>query len=101
MPHPHPLIRKLEQREPLSEKEQAVLLAAASPVREVAADEDMVREGDRPTESTLMIEGFCGRYSTFADGRRQFTALHIAGDFVDLHSFLLKPMDHGVVALSP
>jgi CRP-like cAMP-binding protein len=60
-----------------------------------------VREGDRPTESTLMIEGFCGRYSTFADGRRQFTALHIAGDFVDLHSFLLKPMDHGVVALSP
>lgn len=97
----HPLIRKLLQREQLSEAECKVLLSAASPVREVAADQDIVREGDRPTESTLMIDGFCGRYSTFPDGRRQFTALHIAGDFVDLHSFLLKPMDHGVVALSP
>jgi CRP-like cAMP-binding protein len=34
------------------------------------------------------------------DGGRQITAFHIAGDFVDLHSFLLKPMDHGITAMT-
>jgi CRP-like cAMP-binding protein len=34
------------------------------------------------------------------DGQRQFTAIHVAGDFVDLHSFLLTVMDHSVIALS-
>ena len=34
------------------------------------------------------------------DGGRQFTALQVPGDFVDLHAFLLKTMDHGIIALS-
>jgi CRP-like cAMP-binding protein len=35
-----------------------------------------------------------------ADGRRQFTALHVPGDFTDLHSFTLKYLDYDVVALT-
>ena len=42
-----------------------------------------------------------GRYSTFEDGGRQITGLHIAGEFVDLHSFPLKLMDHAVTAIGP
>ena len=97
----HPLILKLERQGPLSEQEQALLLSATGTPKRFDPDCDIVREGSSPTESILMLEGFCGRYATFRDGRRQFTALHIAGDFIDLHSFLLKPMDHGVVAISP
>jgi CRP-like cAMP-binding protein len=63
-------------------------------------DGDLVREGDRPTESSLLLDGFAARYKLLRNGRRQITALHIPGDFVDLHSFLLKKMDHGVVALT-
>ena len=48
-----------------------------------------------------MLEGFSARYKLLANGRRQITALHVPGDFVDLHSFLLARMDHGVVALTP
>jgi CRP-like cAMP-binding protein len=33
-------------------------------------------------------------------GRRQITDFHVVGDFVDLHSFLLKTMDHGILALT-
>src|SRR5690606_4693181 len=35
-----------------------------------------------------------------ADGGRQFTTVHVAGDFVDLPALLLRQMDHSVVALS-
>ena len=38
--------------------------------------------------------------STLTDGGRQITAINVPGDFIDLHGFLLKTMDHSLVALS-
>ena len=56
-------------------------------------------EGSRQRESCLILSGFTARAQFLSDGRRQITAVHIAGDFVDLHALLLKVMDHSVVAL--
>lgn len=95
------LIRRLEQSDVLSDDEKDVLERAFSRIRDFKADEDIVREGDRPTESCIVVEGFAARYKILPSGRRQISAIHISGDFVDLHSFLLKTMDHGVVTLSP
>ena len=47
-----------------------------------------------------MLSGFSARYHILHDGKRQLTALHLTGDFLDLHSLLLKVMDHGVTALT-
>jgi CRP-like cAMP-binding protein len=94
------LIRKLERRDILSDEEKQVLAGAVARVKEIRMDEDLVRDGDRPTESTLLLEGIAARYKLLRNGRRQITALHIPGDFVDLHSFLLKTMDYGVAALT-
>jgi CRP-like cAMP-binding protein len=94
------LIRKLEERDVLSPEEKEVLESALSRPRTVKADEDMVREGDRPTESILILEGFASRYKVLQSGRRQITAIHIPGDFVDLHGFLIKKMDHAVGTLT-
>jgi CRP-like cAMP-binding protein len=94
------LIEKLERRDRLSDAEKAVLNEVLTPPRKLKAGQDLVVEGDRPAESTLMVQGFSARYNSFPDGRRQITAIHIPGDFVDLHSFLLHPMDHGIVALT-
>jgi CRP-like cAMP-binding protein len=47
-----------------------------------------------------LVEGFAGRISQLENGHRQITAIHVPGDFVDLHSFLLKEMDHAVMAIS-
>jgi CRP-like cAMP-binding protein len=69
--------------------------------RVVNKGEDIVREGDRPTESTLMLEGFAARYNLLRNGKRQITALHVPGDFADLHSFLVKKIDHAVLAITP
>jgi CRP-like cAMP-binding protein len=64
------------------------------------AGADLVREGARPDTSMLVVDGFTTRYRDAADGSRQITAIHIPGDFVDLHSLLLREMDHSVGALS-
>jgi CRP-like cAMP-binding protein len=95
------LIRKLEQRDALSDEEKRVLDEAVSHTRNVGPDEDLVRDGDRPSESILVLEGFTCRYKLLPDGKRQIMAIHIPGDFVDLHSFIQKKMDHGVATLPP
>jgi CRP-like cAMP-binding protein len=97
----NPLVLKLEQRDRLSDDEKRVLEGAISRVRVVEADEDIVHEGDHPSESSLLLDGFAARYKILSNGRRQITAIHVPGDFVDLHSFLIKTMDHGVLALTP
>jgi CRP-like cAMP-binding protein len=49
---------------------------------------------------SLLLSGLCGRYSALRDGRRQYTEINVPGDFVDLHSFVIKQLDHGIVAFS-
>jgi len=63
--------------------------------------DDIVAQGSRPRHSTLLLDGISARYKILEDGSRQITALHVPGDFVDLHAFALKTMDHGIVAMSP
>jgi len=94
------LIRKLAQFDRLSDAERQLLEQAAVRQRAVAKGEDLVREGDRPSESLFLITGFAARYNLLRKGKRQITALHVPGDFVDLHSFLVKKMDHGVTAIT-
>lgn len=94
-----PLFASLETRDSVSDAEKETLLGAVSEVREFSPGSDIVAEGSRPTTSTLVLKGMTARYSTVEDGGRQITALHIAGDFVDLHSFPLKLMDHAVTAV--
>jgi CRP-like cAMP-binding protein len=96
----HPLIANLELHDDLSEEEKDVLLSAIGPEREVSAGTDMIRQGDRLWHSTVLLSGFAIRYQIEAKGRRQITAIHVPGDFIDLHSFLLKTMDHSVAGLS-
>ena len=96
----NPLIRKLEQRDHLDEDERLFLIELVGDERSFSAGQDLVAESSRPSYSTLLLDGFAARYKLLRSGKRQITAIHIAGDFVDLHSFLLKAMDHGVIALS-
>ncbi|UVK57365.1 Crp/Fnr family transcriptional regulator (plasmid) [Mesorhizobium sp. AR02] len=95
------LFLQLEQHDCLSEAEKVILTDAVSAGRSFAVGQDLVAAGSRPTYSTLLVEGLAARYKVLEDGGRQFTALQVPGDFVDLHAFLLKTMDHGITALSP
>jgi len=94
------LIHKLSRHDALSEAEREALGQVLGPERRVAAGARIVQPGDRPTHSTFLVEGFCARYTLTQAGGRQLTEINVPGDFIDLHSLLMKQMDHGVVALS-
>jgi CRP-like cAMP-binding protein len=92
---------KLRARDEVTAEEEAVLRALVSEVRDVAAKATVIRAEQRLTTSTLLLEGLMCRYKDLSDGQRQITELHVAGDFVDLHSFTLKRLDHSIMALAP
>lgn len=95
-----PLFRKIMLRDHLGIEEQKAIIAAADRRLDFVAGEDLVAEGSRPVHSMLVVQGFTCRYRLLSDGERQLTAIHLPGDFVDLHSFLLKEMDHSLGALT-
>jgi len=95
------LIEKLTRRDIVSDSELVALAEVLDPPRKVDAHVDIVLEHAYAEHSILLLEGFTARYSTLSDGRRQITEINVAGDFVDLHSLLMKQMDHGVVTLTP
>ncbi len=94
------LIEKLARRDVLDANEEAALRRVLGPALRVPAGRDIVSEHVRVDQSTLILSGFTARYTTLANGRRQITEINVAGDFVDLHSLLMKQMDHGIVALT-
>jgi CRP-like cAMP-binding protein len=95
------LLLNLGQHDSLSDEEQSLLGDLMAGERSFAAGQDIVASGSRPAYSTIIVDGLAARYKVLTDGGRQFTSLQVPGDFVDLYAFLLKTMDHGVIALSP
>jgi hypothetical protein len=57
------MLRKLRSISPLSNEEKQCLLTLPLAVKSVGADQDIVREGSRPTECCLVVEGFACRYT--------------------------------------
>lgn len=93
-------LRRLLLRSPLTEAEQAAILALPGEEVHTAAHRDIVRPSHRMTCSCLVVEGLVGRFDQLADGHRQITALHIVGDFCDLHSLAVPQTGWGIESLT-
>jgi CRP-like cAMP-binding protein len=100
LPSSTSLILKLRCRDEITTDEERFITELIPSPTEVASGADIVADGDRPACSTLLVEGFAARYKVLEQAGRQITAVHVPGEFVDLHSLLLKKMDHGVLALT-
>lgn len=94
------LIRQLESITALTADDRAQLASLPLRIAYVAQRHDIVRQGDKPTDCCLIIEGLACRYKTVAGGRRQILSIHHPGDLPDLQSLHLERMDHGVMALA-
>jgi len=94
-------LQKLRRRHDISAGEVTAIEAAMGDVRHVRADEVVVPPGKLLDSSTLLLDGWLARAKDLRSGARQYTELHLAGDFADLHSFTLKRLDHAVVSLTP
>jgi CRP-like cAMP-binding protein len=93
-------LKKLRRRTEISQQEEQAIRAAVGDVRQIRADELVIRSGEELNSSLLLLDGWLARSKDLAGGERQVTELHVAGDFADLHGFTLKRLDHDVTALS-
>lgn len=90
----------LRARADISPSEEAGIRDTVSGLRRVARKASLVQAYQSPTSSAILVSGLAARVKHTRDGRRQITEVHVPGDFVDLHSFVLKYLDHDVTALS-
>jgi CRP-like cAMP-binding protein len=99
-PHDNPLIRKLGSVFTLAEDERQALEALPMQVMVIKDDQDIVRMGDRPSRSCLILSGFAATYKVTAGGKRQIVSFAIAGDIPDLQSLHLKTLDTSIATIS-
>ena len=95
------LLRRLSIVSGLDEGDIAALRSLPVVIRQVESGAPIVREGDRPSECCLVVEGFCVRAKTTSSGQRQILSIHIPGEIPDLQSLHLRVMDHDLVTLIP
>jgi CRP-like cAMP-binding protein len=101
--HPdyNPMIRKIESIFTLTDDERQALQKLPMQVVTIKADQDIVREGDRPSRSCLILRGFACTYKVTAQGKRQIVSFNLPGDIPDLQSLHLKVLDNSVSTISP
>src|SRR5262245_38437523 len=93
------LIRKLEEHSRLTAADIAGIRRLPDTRRSLRPHEDIVRQGDRPSVSVVVLEGTLARYHTLRGGGRQYLSLHIAGDMPDAHALFLERLDHAICAM--
>lgn len=93
------LLLKLGARDELSREERDALRQLIQETERLAPRKTIVRHGEPLQRSVLLLEGMVCRYKDLRNGRRQITAIHTPGDFLDLHGFTLKTLDHDVMTL--
>ncbi len=95
------LILKLQARDTVNKREIEALTGVVDGTHDIASGAVFIHEGVLLQQSTLLLEGIVCRFKDLANGGRQISAIHVPGDFVDLHSLTLKKLDHSVMALTP
>jgi CRP-like cAMP-binding protein len=96
----NPLIRKLESVFALTDEERQALETLPMQLAVLKDHQDIVREGDRPSRSCLILSGFACVYKMTAHGKRQIVSFSIAGDIPDLQSLHLEVLDTSVSTIS-
>lgn len=95
------LIRKLREHSRLTADDTAAISALSHTVRELAANEDLIRQGDDPDVSAVVVSGMVARYHLLQDGARQYLSFHMTGDMPDSQALFIDRMDHAVCAIGP
>jgi CRP-like cAMP-binding protein len=98
---PQILIRKLKEHSRLSAEDLAAINSLSHTVRELESNEDLIRQGDDPDVSAVVLSGMVARYHLLQNGARQYLSFHLTGDMPDSQALFIEKMDHAVCALGP
>src|SRR5215218_8721769 len=94
-------VRRLESILLLTDDDVTLLSQMPTTVRSYRADQDIVREGDSPSQCCLLLDGFLYRHKIANGSSRQIMSFHVPGDIPDLHSLHLRRMDHNLTSVGP
>ena len=94
------LVRRLRTSTAISDEDIETIRALPITVRDYPAAREVVCDGQRATDCCLIVDGFCFRSKTIADGKRQILSIHIPGEIPDLMSLFLHVMDHDLSTLT-
>ncbi|NML07989.1 Crp/Fnr family transcriptional regulator [Sphingomonas sp. G-3-2-10] len=93
-------LTRMGLRHEISAEEERAIRSLFTEVREYPANKTAVRAEQQIEFSTLLLDGLMCRYKDLKNGQRQIAELHVAGDFADLHSYVLKRLDHNIMTLT-
>ena len=91
-------------RHTLTHEERAAIEALPEQTQTYEGSSRIVEAGSVCNRSSLLVEGFIIRGLEQRNGegeKRSALSMHVPGDFVDLHCFALKRLDHNVDTVGP
>ena len=86
-------------RDAMTDSERALLESLVGETEWIDRPTRLIASGEECTRSTILIDGFILRTldgEGGAAGRRHAVSFHVPGEFVDLHGFVLRRLDHNL-----
>ena len=87
-------------RHDMSIEEKVSLENMVASTENIADGIKLIERGQTCQKSTMLIDGFMLR-TLESNGKRYGVSFHVPGDFVDLHCFTLKRLDHNIESIGP
>ena len=84
----------------LAESEKRLIEDLIEAEHKLPGGERIARRGAECSSSTILIQGFAIRVLK-RRGSAHIVGLQVPGDFIDLHGFALKRLDHDIYTLGP
>ena len=84
----------------LTAEERCLLEQAIAEVRTLEPRVTMTEQGQTIHVSTLLVKGLMSRSISDRRGMRQLVAVHVPGEFVDLHAYPMRELDHAIGTLT-
>ncbi|ALR20976.1 Crp/Fnr family transcriptional regulator [Sphingobium baderi] len=84
----------------LTPEERARLEGAISEVRTFDPRLTIIEAGKHIDVSTFLLEGIMSRFIEDRKGLRQLVSIHVPGEFVDLHAYPMRELDHSIGTLT-
>jgi CRP-like cAMP-binding protein len=87
-------------RHAMSDEEKAFVEDMIEGTTDFNTGDRVLSRGQLCDRSTILVDGFMLR-TIFAEENRHVVGVQVPGDFVDLHAFALKRLDHDIVTVGP
>lgn len=96
-------VRYLQRRDTLTASDLEKLRSLPTETAQFGAGDLIVEAKGDHSRSALVLKGMAARVHVLPGrtAQRVITALHVPGDFMDLHAFVLAGLEHDVVSLGP